>query len=152
MKRQLAIPEGTDQLLVGKADVLDQKMERQLIIPEGTDPSKMTIAPAVRLGDIVYVSGSAGVDREQGKLAGDDVESQARQAMINLGEVLEAAGSSWNKVIKVNCFLVHAKRDFGGWNKVFKEFFPEDPPARTTVGADIAMEGALIEVDLIATV
>lgn len=127
-------------------------MDKQLIIPEGTDRSKMTIAPAVRLGDTLYVSGSAGVDPEQGKLAGEDIESQARQAMINLGNVLEAAGSSWDKVIKLNCFLVHASRDFTGWNTVFKEFFPEDPPARTTVGADIALEGALIEVDLIAAV
>ena len=70
----------------------------------------------------------------------------------NLGRVLEAAGSSWDKVVKVNCFLVHAARDFAGWNKVFKEFFPTEPPARTTVGGDIAMEGALIEVELIATV
>jgi 2-iminobutanoate/2-iminopropanoate deaminase len=127
-------------------------MDRQLIIPEGTDRSKITIAPAVRLGDTLYLSGSAGVDRKQGGLAGEDIESQARQAMINLGEVLEAAGSSWDKVIKVHCFLVHPSRDFAGWNAVFREFFPEDPPARTTVGADIALEGALIEVDLIAAV
>jgi 2-iminobutanoate/2-iminopropanoate deaminase len=125
-------------------------MEKQLVIPEGTDVSKMVIAPGVRIGNLLYVSGSAGA--KAGKLAGDDVESQARQAMLNLGVVLQAAGSSWDKVVKVNCFLVHAARDFGGWNKVFKEFFPSNPPARTTVGGDIAMEGALIEVELIATV
>ena len=55
-------------------------------------------------------------------------------------------------VVKVNCFLVHAARDFAGWNAVWKEVFPSNPPARTTVGGDIAMEGALIEVELIATV
>jgi len=125
-------------------------MEKQLILPEGTDVSKMVIAPGVRIGDLVYVSGSAGA--KGGKLAGEDVESQARQAMLNLGRVLEAAGSSWEKVVKVNCFLVYAARDFAGWNKVFKEFFPKNPPARTTVGGDIAMEGALIEVELIASV
>jgi len=125
-------------------------MEKQLILPEGTDVSKMVIAPGVRIGDLVYVSGSAGA--KGGKLAGEDIESQARQAMLNLGRVLEAAGSSWEKVVKVNCFLVYAARDFAGWNKVFKEFFPKNPPARTTVGGDIAMEGALIEVELIASV
>jgi 2-iminobutanoate/2-iminopropanoate deaminase len=72
--------------------------------------------------------------------------------MENLGRVLRAAGSSWEKVVKVNCFLVHAQRDFAGWNAVWKEYFPTNPPARTTVGGDIAMEGALIEVELIATV
>ena len=125
-------------------------MEKQLILPEGTDVSTMVIAPGVRIGDLVYVSGSAGA--KGGKLAGEDIESQARQAMLNLGRVLEAAGSSWEKVVKVNCFLVYAARDFAGWNKVFKEFFPKNPPARTTVGGDIAMEGALIEVELIASV
>lgn len=125
-------------------------MEKQLILPEGTDVSKMVIAPGVRIGDLLYVSGSAGA--KGGKLAGEDIESQARQAMLNLGRVLEAAGSSWEKVVKVNCFLVYAARDFAGWNKVFKEFFPKNPPARTTVGGDIAMEGALIEVELIASV
>ncbi len=123
-------------------------MEKELILKEGTDVEKMVIAPGVRVGDVIYVSGSAGA--KDGKLAGDDIESQARQAMENLGEVLEAAGSSWDKVFKLNCYLTEAARDFQGWNKVFKEYFPEDPPARTTVGAQIAMEGALIEVELIA--
>ena len=125
-------------------------MEKQLIIPEGTDVERMLIAPGVRVGDLLYISGSAGT--KAGKLAGDDIESQARQALANLGRVLEAGGSSWSKVVKVNCYLTHASRDFAGWNKVFKEFFPENPPARTTVGAVIALEGALIEVEIIAAV
>lgn len=124
-------------------------MEKQLIIPEGTNVDQMVIAPGVRIGDLLYVSGSAGA--KAGKLAGDDIESQARQALENLGRVLESGGSSWDKVVKVNCYLTHASRDFAGWNKVFKEFFPQNPPARTTVGAAIALEGALIEVELIAT-
>ena len=127
-------------------------MDKQLILPEGTDVSNMVIAPAVRIGDLLYLSGTAGYDRDKGALAGPDIQSQARQAMVNLGRVLEAAGSSWDKVVKVNCFLVHAARDFAGWNAVWKEYFPANPPARTTVGGDIAMEGALIEVELIATV
>ena len=126
-------------------------MDKLLVIPEGTDVIKMVIAPGVRTGDLLFLSGTVGLDSKRGQLAGNEIEAQARQAMVNLGQVLEAAGSSWDKVVKVTCFLVHAKRDFAGWNKVFKEFFPADPPARTTVGADIAMEGALIEVELIAT-
>jgi reactive intermediate/imine deaminase len=121
-----------------------------LIIPEGTDVSKMVIAPGVRSGDLLFLSGTVGIDQARGQLAGPDIESQARQAMENLGRVLEAAGSSWDEVVKVTCFLVHAKRDFAGWNKVFRTYFPVDPPARTTVGADIAMEGALVEIELIA--
>jgi 2-iminobutanoate/2-iminopropanoate deaminase len=127
-------------------------VDKQLIIPEGTDVSKMVIAPATRIGDQIYLSGQAGYDSAKGALAGYDIESQARQAMENLGRVLKAAGSSWEKVVKVNCFLVHVQRDFAGWNAVWKEYFAKNPPARTTVGGDIAMEGALIEVELIATI
>ena len=127
-------------------------MEKQLIIPEGTNVEKMTIAPGVRIGDLLFLSGTAGYDKERGGLAGDDIELQSRQALKNLGGVLETAGSSWDRVVKVNCFLVHVARDFAGWNNVFKEFFPTNPPARTTVGGEIAMKGALIEVELIATV
>ena len=123
-------------------------MGKKLILPEGTNVEKMVIAPGTQAGELLFISGSAGA--KEGKLAGDDIESQARQAMENLGRVLQAAGSSWDKVVKVNCFLTHPQRDFQGWNKVFKEYFPKDPPARTTVGAAIAMPGALIEVDLIA--
>ena len=125
-------------------------MDKKLIIPEGVDVNKIVIAPGVQVGDVLYVSGSAGA--KAGKLAGDDIVSQARQAMENLGVVLKAAGSSWDKVFKVNCYLVQAARDFQGWNQVWKEYFPANPPARTTVGAAIAMEGALIEVELIALV
>ena len=127
-------------------------MGKQLIIPEGTNVDKMVIAPATRIGDLIYLSGSAGYDSAKGALAGDDIESQARQAMENLGRVLKAAGSTWEKVVKVNCFLPHVARDFPGWNNVWKEYFPTNPPARTTVGGNIGMEGALIEVELIATV
>jgi 2-iminobutanoate/2-iminopropanoate deaminase len=127
-------------------------MEKQLILPEGTNVEKIVIAPGVRVGNLLYLSGTVGVDQVKGKLAGGNIESQARQAMRNLEKVLEAAGSSWEKVFKVTCFLVHPKRDFAGWNVVFKEYFPKNPPARTTVGAAIAMEGALIEVEVIATV
>jgi 2-iminobutanoate/2-iminopropanoate deaminase len=123
-------------------------MKKELILPEGTDVSKMTIAPGTQAGDFLYISGSAGA--KDGKLAGDDIESQARQSLENLGRVLKTAGSSYDKVVKVNCFLTNPQRDFAGWNKVFKEFFPTDPPARTTVGAAIGMQGALIEVDFIA--
>ena len=125
-------------------------MEKMLIIPEGTNVQEMVIAPGVQAGDLIFLSGTVGVDRTTGRLVGKDIESQARQALENLGLVLEAAGSSWDKVVKVTCFLVHARRDFAGWNKVWKSFFPQNPPARTTVGADIAMEGALVEVELIA--
>lgn len=125
-------------------------MKKQIILPESAKSKKLPFSPAVRSGDVLYLSGTAGTD-SNGRLAGDDVESQARQAFANLGEVLQAAGSSWENVVKVNCFLADVMKDFAGWNKVFTELFPVNPPARTTVEGKIALEGALIEIDCIAT-
>ncbi len=87
-------------------------MEKQIILTPGTDPAKMTIAPGVRAGNLLFVSGSAG--HKNGKVVGPDIESQARQAMENLGEVLKAAGTSWDKVFKVGCSLAPFPRVWGG--------------------------------------
>ena len=72
------------------------EFNKELVLPEGTDESKMVIAPGVQFGNLLFISGSAGA--KDGKLPGDDIESQARQALLNLGRVLEASGSSWEKV------------------------------------------------------
>lgn len=110
----------------------------------------MILAPAVRVGNLLFVSGAAGLDRTTGKLVGPDLESQARQTMENLGRVLKAAGASWSNVVKVTCWLVQPIEGFATWNKVFKEYFPTNPPARSTVGSGIVVKDALIEVELIA--
>jgi 2-iminobutanoate/2-iminopropanoate deaminase len=127
-------------------------MEKELIIPPGTDPAKVTLAPAVRVGNLLYLSGSAGLDPRTHEVPGPDIESQARMAMENLGAVLKAAGSSWGKVVKVTCYLTNPKRDIQGWNKVWREYFPSNPPARTTVGCSLLNDARLIEVDITAVI
>ncbi|HHX64687.1 MAG TPA: RidA family protein [Chloroflexi bacterium] len=125
-------------------------MEKKVIVPPGIDPSTMPYSPGVQAGNTLFASGALGV--RDGALVGNDIVSQARQAMENLGAVLAAAGTSWDRVVKVNCYLVHPDRDFAGWNEVFREYFAENPPARTTVGATLPLAGALIEVDITAIV
>jgi hypothetical protein len=96
--------------------------ERGVSAPDGgcarSTPSRETALEAGRLL-LNYVLSDPYADVA---LVGDDIESQAHQALTNLGRVLEAAGSSWDKVIKVNCVLVRTKRNFAGWNRVFKTF------------------------------
>jgi len=104
----------------------------------------------MRVGDLLFLSGSTGF--KDGKVVGPDVESQARQAFENQRRVLEAAGSSLDNVVKVNCHLTHPERDLPGWNKVFKEYFPTNPPARATVGGSLVREGAVVEIEIVATV
>jgi 2-iminobutanoate/2-iminopropanoate deaminase len=104
------------------------------------------------VGNLLYLSGSAGIDSKTGQIPGPDIESQARLALENLGKALIGAGSSWDKVVKVNCYLSNPKRDFPGWNKVWKEYFPQNPPARTTVGTFLLNDAWLVEVELVAVV
>jgi 2-iminobutanoate/2-iminopropanoate deaminase len=123
-------------------------MEKQLIIPAGVDASKVFMAPGVIADNLIFPSGSAGL--KDGKVAGPDIESQARQAFENIGAVLKAAGSGWEKVVKVTCYLTNPKRDIGGWNKVFGEYFPKNPPSRTTIGCSLLNDEWLIEIELVA--
>ncbi len=125
-------------------------MPKEIVVPPGVDASKLPFSPAVRVGDLIYLSGSAGLDKN-GQVAGPDIESQARQAFMNLGEALRAAGSSFENVVQVTCYLTHPQRDVAGWNKVWREFFPTNPPARSTVGASLLNDAWLIEIDLVAT-
>jgi len=99
-------------------------MEKKLILKPNTDVKNMVIAPGCQAGKLLFVSGSAGA--KDGSL-GIGIEAQARQAMENLGEVLEAAGTSWDKVVKVGCFLVQASRDFGAGTMCSKSISPRTP-------------------------
>jgi reactive intermediate/imine deaminase len=109
----------------------------------------MTFSPAVRAGDWVFLSGSAGIAKDGSVPEG--IEAQAEQAFQNLGEVLEAAGCTWEQVVKLDCVLIDPMRDFQGWNKVFKRYFPANPPARTTVGThELIGPDWLIEIGIIA--
>ena len=126
-------------------------MDKKVVYAPGVDPQTAVFSSAVVAGGLVFLSGQAGL--VAGKPAGPDIETQTRQVMTNLGEALRAAGSSWDRVVKVNCFLTDPPSQVGAWNKVFKEYFPSQPPARSTVGTHMLIgTDWLIEVDLIATV
>jgi len=86
---------------------------------------------AVRVGDLVYTAGQPGIDPATGNVAGDSFEAQARQAFANLQAVLEDAGSSLARVIKVTCFVADPNA-FPVLNTLFAEFFPVAPPVRST--------------------
>ena len=103
---------------------------------------------AVVANGFVYVSGQGPVNPETGS-APDGFEDQVRQTFENLRTILEAAGSGLGDVVKVNAYVTDLTR-FARFNEVYREFFSQDPPARTTVGADLL--GILVEVDCVAIV
>jgi 2-iminobutanoate/2-iminopropanoate deaminase len=98
-------------------------------------------------GTLVAVSGQGPLDRAGHKVGADDLSEQARQVFRNIGHCLEAAGCGFADVIKVTTYLVDLD-DFAAYNDVYREFFTDPYPARTTVRADLI--GTRIEVDALA--
>lgn len=111
-------------------------------------PEGLPFSDAVLVGDTLYLSGNIGQDPATGKVP-DDFSEEARQALKNLGVVLKTAGFDYPDVVKANVFLTDMTK-FDDWNKVYREFFKTDLPARSTVGVAALARGAKLEVELIA--
>ncbi len=122
-------------------------MRRTVMADRGPAPAG-PYSHAVVANGFVYVSGQGPVDPETGTMP-DGFADQVRQTLRNVQTILEAAGSSLEDVVKVNAYVTDLTR-FAEFNEVYKEFFRNNPPARTTVAA--ALLGILVEVDCIATV
>jgi len=102
---------------------------------------------AIRAGPFVFVAAQGPVDPKTGKM-GEDIEAQTNQTLLNVKAILEAAGSTMSDVVKVSVFLKDAS-DFSRMNGIYKTFFPENPPTRTTVEAKFAGP-MLVEIDAVA--
>jgi 2-iminobutanoate/2-iminopropanoate deaminase len=89
---------------------------------------------AVRGGEFLFVSGLTAIDPQSGKLVPGTTASETRQILTNLKQLLETAGSSLDKVVKVNV-LLHSMLEASNMNEVYLEFFADPPPARTVCGA-----------------
>ena len=120
-------------------------MRRTVMADKGPAPAG-PYSHAVVANGFVFISGQGPVNPETGA-APDAFADQVRQTFENVQTILEAAGSSLDDVVKVNAYVTDLTR-FAEFNEVYKEFFQDDPPARTTVGA--ALLGILVEVDCIA--
>mgnify|MGYP002641277752 FL=1 len=119
-----------------------------------TDQAPAAIGPysqAVIYGGLVYCSGQIALDPVTMEIVGEDAETQAKQVMNNLGDVLSAAGSDFSKVIKCSIFL-DSMDDFGVVNEVYGAFFTENPPARETVAVQTLPKNVLVEISCIASV
>jgi 2-iminobutanoate/2-iminopropanoate deaminase len=103
----------------------------------------------IKAGDFVFCSGQAGVDQSTGKLVEGGIEAQTRQTLTNLGNILEAAGSGLERVVKTTVFLTDIK-EFARMNGVYAEFFKSEPPARSTVQVAALPLGAVVEIEAVA--
>ena len=117
-----------------------------------TDKAPAAIGPysqAVICGNLVFTSGQIPIDPATGNITAVTIEQQTKQVMKNLGEVLSAAGSSFEKAIKTTCFLSDIN-DFAAFNAVYAEYFTTKP-ARSCVAVKDLPKGVKVEVEVIAS-
>ena len=104
---------------------------------------------AIVADGFVFVAGQLSIDPQTNELELGDIKSETRRTLQNIRAILEASGSSLRDVVRVGVYLADLN-DFAAMNEVYKEFFPEDPPARSTVG--VQLPKIKIEIDCIARV
>lgn len=122
-------------------------MRKTVMADKGPAPAG-PYSHAVVANGFVFISGQGPVNPETGTMP-DAFADQVRQTLENVQTILEAAGSGLDDVVKVNAYVTDLTR-FAEFNDVYKEFFQDDPPARTTVAT--ALLGILVEVDCIAAI
>ena len=118
-----------------------------------TDKAPAAIGPysqATVVGNLVFTSGQIPIDPESGAISAVGISAQAEQVMKNLGAVLTAAGSSFEKAVKTTCFLADMS-DFAAFNEVYAKYFTEKP-ARSCVAVKSLPRGVLVEVEVIAEI
>jgi 2-iminobutanoate/2-iminopropanoate deaminase len=103
----------------------------------------------VRIGDLIYTAGQAGLVPGTKEFAGPDIESQTRRTLENIKAILKAGGSCMKHVLKTTVFMMDLG-EFTRMNAVYAEFFPELPPARSTVQVAAIPLGARVEIEAVA--
>lgn len=117
-----------------------------------TDKAPEAIGPyeqAIKVGDFIYTAGQIPLDPKTGNLVEGGIAAQTRQVLENLKAVLEAGGSSLDRVVKATVFL-KSMGDFASMNEVYAEYLGQVKPARSTVAVAELPRGALVEIDFVA--
>ena len=122
----------------------EREVIRSTIVPAG-----LPFSAAVRAGDLLFLSGQIGNIPGTRQLADTGIAGQTRQTFENIKTVLAAAGSSLDRVVKCTVFLVDMS-DYAAMNVAYAEYFPKDPPARSTVAGSGLALGARVEIECIA--
>lgn len=117
----------------------------QYVSPDG---SPLPISKVVRAGGFVFVSGQVGWTSD-GKIVGDTIADQARQALENTQALLSDAGCTFDDVVKATVWLVNVE-DLSKFNRVYAEFVSDSPPARSAICSNLVIPGALVEIEVVA--
>ncbi|MBI4199081.1 MAG: RidA family protein [Chloroflexi bacterium] len=125
--------------------------QKKVINPRSLPQLGLPLSPGIRMGNLVFVSGIvARPDPATGQWE-PDIRAQVRSCLENIRTILEEGGTSLGHVVSVTSYLKD-RRFFDAYNGVYREFFPADPPARTTVQAELMRPEILVEISCIAAV
>lgn len=148
-------------LICSKTKFMDNQ---NISINANQAPEPVGLYPhAKRVGNLLFLSGVGPRERgtkkipgvelnEQGEIVSYNIEAQCRSVFNNIKLILEASGSSWNNMVDVTVFLTNMKDDFAIYNKLWAEYFAENPPCRTTIEINCLPTPIAIELKVIATI
>ncbi len=122
--------------------------DRQPITAQDAPAAVGPYSHAVRSGDFLFLSGQTPLDPATGKLVEGDIGEHTRQCLRNLTAVCEAAGASLSNAVRCGIYVTDIS-PFGDVNAAYAEYFPENPPARSTIGVASLPVGAQVEIDAI---
>ncbi|HEX8458627.1 MAG TPA: RidA family protein [Pyrinomonadaceae bacterium] len=122
---------------------------REIVATESAPQAIGPYSQAVKVGDLVFTSGQIPIDPRTGVFVEGGIAEQTEQVLRNLGEVLRAAGTSLEAVVKTTVYLADMN-DFAAMNEVYARYFSNEPPARSTVQAARLPRDARVEIDVIA--
>ncbi len=108
-------------------------------------------SPAIRAGNLLFISGQVGIDPATGALIDGDISGQTDQVMRNIGALLEAAGTDFAHVVRTTVFLADMG-EFAAMNTVYARYAVDPPPARSTVQVAALPRNARVEIDVIAVI
>jgi len=126
-------------------------MHKQVVHSDKVPPARVPLSQGIKAGEWVFASGQLGNDPRTRKLAEGGIAPETRQVLENLKAVLEAGGSALEKVVKVTIYMKDLN-ELMAMNQVFSEYFPVDPPARTTFECSRLVADARVEIEAIAFV
>ncbi|MDW8063262.1 MAG: Rid family detoxifying hydrolase [Candidatus Caldarchaeum sp.] len=124
-------------------------MTKQVVFTEKGPKPIGPYSQAIKAGDFLFVSGMIALNPATGKIDDTDIKSQTRRVIENAKAIIESAGYSLKDVVKANVYLAKPE-DFAAMNEIYREYFPESPPARTTVAVHFPVKEVLVEIEFIA--
>jgi len=124
-------------------------LKKETVFTEAAPKAIGPYSQAIKVGGFIFTAGQGGMDPKTGEIVTGGIEAETRQVLTNIKNILEAAGSSMDLVVKTTVYL-RDMQDFAVMNGVYATFFPTNPPARTTVQAAALPRGIAVEIDTVA--